>query len=126
MAKKIFTYRGKTLEELKQMDMQQLSNLLPSRQRRKITRGFSDQEKKFIEKITLKDNVKTHLRDMLVLPVMVGKTIKIHNGQKYEAVTIQPESIGNYFGELSLSRKRTLHSNPGVGATKSSAHTSAR
>ena len=126
MAKKIFTYRGKTLEELKELSIDELANLLPSRQRRKIKRGFSEEEKNFVDKITTKNNVKTQLRDMLVLPVMVGKVVKIHNGQKYESIEIQAESIGCYLGELALTRKRILHSSPGVGATRSSAHTSAR
>jgi len=118
MAKKIFTYRGKTLEELQELSIKDLSELLPSRQRRKIKRGFSDGEKSFIEKIAKKNNVKTHLRNMIILPQMVGKTILIHTGKEFQAVTIQEESIGSYFGELALSRKKTGHSSPGVGATK--------
>ena len=126
MAKKIFTYRGKTLEELKELKLDELAKLLPSRQRRKIIRGFSDEEKNFLEKIKTKNNVKTHLRDMIVLPEMVGKTVKIHSGQKFEPVELQAETIGHYFGELVLTRKRVTHGNPGVGATRSSAHTSTR
>ena len=122
---KIFTYRGKTLEELQAMSMKDLAEILPSRQRRKIKR-LADTDKKLIEKIQAKNNVKTHSRDMIVLPSMVGKTIKIHSGKDFQAVTIQPESIGMYFGELVLTRKRLAHSNPGVGATKSSSNASVR
>ncbi len=126
MAKKIFTYRGKTLEELKALSIKDLSELLPSRQRRKLKRGLSDVEKKFIEDMKVGDNVKTHLRDMIVLPSMVGKTIKIHTGKEFQSVIIQEESIGCYLGELALSRRKVQHSSPGVGSTKSSSNVSVK
>lgn len=120
MAKKEFTYRGKKLEELQAMSLKELSVLMPARQRRKLRRGLSEEEKHFIEKLDKKGTVKTHLRDMIILPNMVGKTIMIHTGKEYPAIIIQPEAIGHYLGELSLSRKRVGHSSPGVGATNSS------
>lgn len=126
MAKKIFTYRGKTLEELQALPIKELAELLPSRARRKLKRGLSDNEKKLVEDVKKKNNVKTHLREMIVLPSMVGKTIKIHSGKEYQAILIQEESIGLYLGELALTRRRILHSAPGVGATKSSAGASVR
>ena len=124
MAKKIFTYRGKTLEELQTMTLKELALLLPARQRRKLNRGLSDEEKKLVLKLTKKDRVKTHLRDMIILPSMVGKTIMIHTGKDFQPIEIQQEAIGHYLGELSLSRKRVGHSSPGVGATNSSKATS--
>ncbi|MCF7866510.1 30S ribosomal protein S19 [Candidatus Woesearchaeota archaeon] len=126
MAKKIFTYKGKKLEELQTLSIKELADLFPARQRRKIKRGFSDQEKLFIEKVSKKDNVKTQLRDMIVLPNMVGKTIKVHTGKEFSPVEIQPEMIGHYLGELILTRRKVGHSSPGVGATKSSGSVSVR
>ena len=123
MAKKIFTYRGKNIEELKAMSMNDFAELLPSRQRRKMKRGFSDKEKLFVQKIQRKDNVKTHLRSMIILPMMIGKTLRIHVGNNYVPIQIQEEMIGCYIGELALTRKRTAHTAPGVGATRSSAGT---
>jgi small subunit ribosomal protein S19 len=117
MAKKTFIYRGKTLEELNRLPLSELAKLLPSRQRRKLIHGLSDNEKKLVEKLKKKDNVKTQLRDMIVLPQMIGKTIKIHSGNSYVAVLIQDEALGCRLGELVLSRKKVQHSNPGVGAT---------
>lgn len=119
MAKKEFMYRGKTLDELKLMSNSEIAELLPSRQRRKIKRGFSNEEKKFIEKIKKKNNVKTHLRSMIVLPSMIGKTVKIHTGKEFIPITLQEETLGMYLGELALTRKRTAHSAPGIGATAS-------
>ena len=125
MAKE-FIYRGKSIEELKQLSLSELSDLLPARQRRKIKRGFSEDEKKLLEKIAKKDNVKTHLRDMIILPAMIGKTILVHNGKDFEAVRVQEEMIGHYLGEFSLTRKRSSHSAPGVGATRSSSAATSR
>lgn len=121
-----FKYRGKTLEELQGMTHKELAELLPSKQRRKIQRGFTDDEKNLIEKLREKDNVKTHLRSMIVLPEWVGKTISIHKGNSFKAIEIQPEMIGHYLGELNLSRKRIDHSAPGIGATRSTANISVR
>ena len=126
MAKKTFTYRGKTLEELQVISLNELAALLPSRQRRKIKRGFSDDEKKLVEDLKKKSTAKTHLRNMIVLPSMVGKTIRIHTGKDYQAIIIQNEMIGFYLGELALTRRRVAHNSPGVGATKSSGNVSVR
>ena len=126
MVKKVFKYKGKTLEELNAMSHEEVARILPSRQRRKIRRGFSEEEKHLLEKLKQKGSAKTHLRDMIVLPEMVGKTIKIHNGQKYQDVIIPQEAIGYYLGELAQTRKRLAHGSAGVGATRSSASVSVR
>lgn len=126
MARKVFTYKGKTLEELEKLSLKELAALMPSRQRRKISRGLSDNEKALIEKLKKKDHVKTHLRDMIVLPSMVGKIVRIHNGKTYEAITIPQEAIGYYLGELTLTRKKVAHTSPGIGATKSSSNVSVK
>jgi small subunit ribosomal protein S19 len=124
MAKKIWTYRGKTLEELQRMSLSELSEILPSRQRRTIKRGFDDGKKKIIAKLQKVDSIETHVRDMVVLPQFVGKTIKIHNGKEFVPVIVQEDMIGCFFGELSQTRKKVQHSSPGVGASKSSANAS--
>ncbi|GIU69304.1 MAG: 30S ribosomal protein S19 [Candidatus Woesearchaeota archaeon] len=124
MAKKVFTYRGKTLSELQSMSLKELAEILPSRQRRSIERGFDDVKKKIIEKLKKRDSIKTHSRDMIVLPNFVGKTIYVHNGKSFEPVKIQEDMIGMFFGELVLTRKRVQHNSPGVGASKSSANQS--
>jgi len=126
MAKKEFSYRGKSLEELKKLSEKELIQIMPARQRRKLKRGLSDNEKKFVEKLKKRDNVKTHLRDMILLPFMVGKTIRIHSGREYQAVIILPEMIGHYLGEFALTRRKVTHNAPGIGATKSSANLSVK
>lgn len=127
MAKKEFSYRGKSLEELQAMGLKELTELLPARARRKIKRGFTDSEKTLLKNLrTSNKAVKTHCRSMIILPEMVNKTIKIHSGKAFEEVVIQPEMIGHYLGEFSQTRKRVAHSSPGVGATRSSSNVSVK
>lgn len=127
MAIKEFTFHGKTLEEIKKMDLKEFARLIPSRKRRSILRGFTDQQKRFYDKVKKfkaeksTKRIKTHLRDVIVLPEMVDLTIGIHNGKEFVSVKIIPEMLGSYLGELVMTRKRVAHSAPGVGATRSSA-----
>lgn len=114
MALKIFKYRGKTLEELQALSHDEFALLLPTRQRRSYKRGLSDEKKKLIDKVQKKDRVKTHLRDMIIFPFMVGKTILVHNGKEYVGVTITQEMIGHFLGEFALTRKKAAHTSMGV------------
>lgn len=127
MAKKQFTFRGKTLEELQAMGHEEFLQHLDSRKRRSLQKDMREAHKRFFEKLQKKgDNVRTHCRDIVVLPSMVGKTIRLHRGKEFEQIKIQAEMIGHYLGEFSFPRKRVNHSNPGVGATKSSANVSVK
>lgn len=127
MVKKEFSYRGKTLEDLQEMGLKELAALFPAAARRKIKRGFTEQEKILLNNLrTSKKPVKTHCRTLLILPEMVDKTIKVYNGKLFEDVIVRPEMIGHYLGEFSLTRKRVAHSSPGVGATRSSSNVSVK
>jgi len=126
MAKKLFSYRGKTLEDLQAMPLKELAEMLPSRQRRSIKRGFSDDKKRIIAKLSKLSSIETHVRDMIVLPQFVGKTIKIHDGKTFQPIIIQEEMIGLFFGELAMTRRKVQHNAPGVGATKSSSNVSVK
>ncbi len=122
MALKEFKYRGKTLEELQSLSIKDLALLLPSRERRKIKRGFTDAEKAFLEKLQSKSKkIETHCRDMVVLPSMVGRLISIHAGKEFKDIEVTAEMIGHRLGEFALTRSRVSHNAPGIGATKSSA-----
>ncbi|MGZ4857556.1 MAG: 30S ribosomal protein S19 [Methanobacteriaceae archaeon] len=130
MARKEFKYRGYTLEELQQMPLDNVIQLFPSRQRRSLKKGFLPRQKKVLEKIRkLKKEeqkggrpqiIKTHCRDMIVLPEMVGMTFGVYNGKQFIEVQIQPEMIGCYFGEFAVTRQKVQHGDPGMGATRSS------
>ncbi|MEM5778523.1 MAG: 30S ribosomal protein S19 [Candidatus Aenigmatarchaeota archaeon] len=118
---KVFTFHGKTLEELQKMSLEEFAKLLPSRQRRRLLRGFNEKEKKFLEKLRKSDKpVKTHLRDFVIIPEIVGKKVLVHNGNTWVGVDIKQEMLGHRLGEFALTRKKVVHSAPGVGATKSS------
>lgn len=127
MAKKEFLYHGKNIEELKALSLQEFSQLTPARLRRTIKRGFTEEQKIFLNKLKRsKRSFKTHCRDMVILPEMVGKTIDIHNGNKFVSILIEIEMLGHVLGELTLTRKRITHSSPGIGATRSSSALSVR
>ncbi len=127
MALREFKYRGKTLEELKNLSIEEFSKIIPSRQRRSITRGLDEQKKTLLKKIrNKKKNIKTHCRDFVILPEMVGMTIKVHNGKDFVPVIIQEEMIGRFLGEFSLTRGKISHSAPGVGATRSTSSLSVK
>ncbi len=117
-----FSFRGRDMEELREMSLEQFAELLNSRGRRKIKRGLRQNEKKLLDDIEENDSVKTHERAMIVVPEMVGKTVHIYNGQDFIPVEIEPEMLGHYLGELARTRKEVEHSAPGLGATRSSQH----
>lgn len=122
-----FTYRGHTIEELQAMDLDEVADLLPARKRRSIERGLSVEKEKLLAKArekgneeTANDPIRTHLRDMPVLPEFVGKTFAVHTGQEFERVRIEPEMLGHYLGEFQLTRTSVEHGQAGIGATRSS------
>ncbi|MEM4576798.1 MAG: 30S ribosomal protein S19 [Candidatus Nezhaarchaeales archaeon] len=120
-----FTYRGYTLEQLLEMPMDEFIKLLPARQRRSLARGFNDEKKKLLEKIRelktgKKSIVRTHIRDMIILPEMVGVTVHVYNGKEFIPVTITEEMIGHYLGEFAITCKKVEHGEPGLRATRSS------
>jgi small subunit ribosomal protein S19 len=121
--KKEFLFHGKTIEELQKLSVEELLPMLPSRSRRTLKRGLSKDENKLMEdvkKAKQGDLIKTHCRNMIVLPSFVGFNILVHNGKDFERVNIQPQMIGHYLGEFALTRKKVKHTGPGVGATRGS------
>ena len=119
---KNFQYRGRSVDELKAMSMDEFINLLPSRMRRSLRRGLSNEQKIILERLR-SDNgkpIKTHARDMVVLPEMVGKIILVHSGQEFVEVRINEKMLGHYLGEFVITNKLVRHGKPGIGASRSS------
>lgn len=131
MAKEL-TYRGKTAEELQKMSLKEFAELLSARQRRSVTRGFTDLQKRLLAKIKkvregkYKKPIKTHCRNIVVVPEMLGLTIHVHKGKEYMPVEITVDKLGHYLGEFRMTRTNVKHSAPGVGATRSSAAASVK
>ena len=125
--KKEFTYRGKTIEELKNLEVREFAQFLPSRQRRTVLRNFQEIEN-FISraknKIEKGKAVKTHKRDIVIVPGFVGMQIGVYSGKEFIPVEIIGEMLGHKFGEFAPTRRRIQHGKAGVGATKGSKHKS--
>ncbi len=123
---KEFLYRGLSKEELDNTSLEKLFQLFNSRQRRSLTRGITDGKRKLIEEMKsakagkLKTPIKTHLRDLIVLPYMVGVTVHVFSGKEFVPLTIRTEMVGHYLGEYVITNKRVNHGAPGVGASRSS------
>jgi small subunit ribosomal protein S19 len=127
--------RGYSLEKVKQMSVDEFAKLLTSRERRHLKRGLTDQEKKFLENVKKKPDKfhKTHLRNMIILPQMLGAKVGVYiggakaeegqqakEGSKWTSLIITPDMLGHRLGEFSITTKHVKHNAPGLGATRGS------
>ena len=122
---KEFTYRGLSNKELESLSLENLLKLFPARARRSLTRGINDSKRKLIDEIKASKTgknitIKTHLRDLIILPYMIGATVNLFSGKEFVSVNITSEMIGHYIGEYVITNKRVTHGAPGVGASRSS------
>ncbi|MGB9806900.1 MAG: 30S ribosomal protein S19 [Thermoproteota archaeon] len=124
------TYRGFSLEQLLAMTPDELVRVLPSGARRSLKRGLHPETRKLLMKIRKARQImlstgqqpviKTHRRELVILPEMVGMTINVHNGKEFVPVKISIEMIGHRLGEFAITNKKVVHGKPGVGASRSS------
>ncbi len=118
---KEFMFKGLSLEELQKMTLEEVIKILPSRSRRSLLREKNYEQNLVYQKLENDDeDLKTHVRDVIILPRAVGKVVEVYNGNSYVKFEIKPEMIGHYLGEFAMTRKEVKHSGPGVGATRSS------
>ena len=126
---KEFSYRGHNLNSLTGLSMDEFITMLPSRQRRSLQRGLTPEQRILLEKLRAAKeakkegkevNIKTHVRDLIILPEMVGAKIAVHNGKDFVAMEITPGMIGHYLGEFAITNKPVRHGTPGIGASRSS------
>lgn len=125
-----YTYRGVDLDQLLDMTTDELVELFPCRARRRFQRGLKRKCHTFIKKLRKAkkeaaggekpEPVRTHLRNMIIIPEMIGSVIGVYNGKTFNQVEIKPDMIGHYLGEFSISYKPVKHGKPGIGATHSS------
>jgi small subunit ribosomal protein S19 len=129
LKKKELTYRGKSIEELKQMDIREFANLLKANEKRTALKQ-SDELQRFVldcnQKITKNKQIKTHLRNLVIVPKMVGMRIQIYNGKEFVPIEITIEMLGHRLGEFSVTRSKVKHGAAGIGATRSSASASVK
>ena len=129
MAKEILFY-GKNIEELRKLPLQEFARLLKSRSRRSLLRRMEEVQK-FLQRVDKKvkkgkTTIKTHERDMIITPQLVGLTLAIHNGKEFVPVKVTENMLGHFFGEFAMTRKRVTHGSAGIGATRSSTAITAR
>ena len=126
---KEFSYRGHSLNSITGMSMDEFINMLPSRQRRSLQRGLTPEQRILLEKLRAAKeaqkqgkevSLKTHVRDLIILPEMVGAKIAVHNGKEFVAIDIKPEMIGHHLGEFAITNKPVRHGTPGIVASRSS------
>eukprot|EP01005_Ploeotia_sp_CARIB1_P001841 NODE_746_length_631_cov_292.960317_g737_i0.p1 GENE.NODE_746_length_631_cov_292.960317_g737_i0~~NODE_746_length_631_cov_292.960317_g737_i0.p1 ORF type:complete len:180 (-),score=39.69 NODE_746_length_631_cov_292.960317_g737_i0:90-560(-) len=127
---KKFHYRGIELEALLDLSNEELARLVPARARRRFQRGLKRKPMALIKKLRKAKKglevgekpacVKTHLRNMIIVPEMIGSIVGVHNGKQFNSVEIKGEMVGYYLGEFSMTYKPVRHGKAGIGATKSS------
>jgi small subunit ribosomal protein S19 len=125
-----FKFKGYSPEQLQSLSVESLLPLLNSRQRRSLDKRvgmyMNDQKRKLREEIKLlregklKGQLKTHVRDMIILPDMIGLSMSVHNGKEFSPINIRAEMVGHYVGEYAITNKRVQHGSPGVGSSRSS------
>ena len=125
-----FRFRGYNQDQLKSISIEALLPLLNARQRRSLNKRvgkyMNGQKRKLREEIKLALNgklnnkLKTHVRDMIILPDMIGLSISVHSGKEFYEVAVKPEMVGHYLGEYAITNKRVQHGSPGVGSSRSS------
>lgn len=123
---KSFSYKGVELEKLLSMSTEDFAKLCGARIRRKFSRGLDSKPMGLIKKMrkaklaAAKSGkpvlVKTHLRNMIVVPEMIGSLVGIYNGKVFNTVEIKPEMVGHYLGEFSITYNPVQH---GKAATDS-------
>ncbi|MFH1779984.1 MAG: ribosomal protein S19 family protein [Candidatus Micrarchaeota archaeon] len=119
MARK-FNYKGLTEEELKNLSLEEFIKLIPTSAKRTLKR-MSYQVKSFLKNYRKnKGTYKTHTRQMVIIPEMLGDTIKVYGGKDWVDVKIVPEMLGKRLGDYTITIKSVKHSGPGVGATRGS------
>ena len=122
---KKFSYRGVDLDNLLKVNNERLLEMLPARQRRRfINRGMQRKEIALLKKLRKAKRecpehekpqpVKTHLRNMIIIPEMIGSMVQVYNGITFNTVDVKPEMVGHYLGEFSITYKPVRHGRAGL------------
>ncbi|KDN53236.1 40S ribosomal protein S15 [Tilletiaria anomala UBC 951] len=122
-----FSYRGIELDKLLDLSNEDFMGIVHARARRRFQRGLKRKPMGLIKKLRKAKKeaapnekpaiVKTHLRNMLVVPEMIGSVIGVYNGKSFVTVEIKPEMCAHYLGEFAITYSPCVHNRPGLGAT---------
>ena len=127
---KRLTFKGLELEQLNEMKDDQLFELFDARARRKMRRshGLKGPYRKLVEKVAATTVgiipgekpkvIKTHLRNALIMPQMIGGVVGVYNGKEFKEVEIKFDMIGRYLAEYSITYKPTLRKAVFMGNVK--------
>eukprot|EP00448_Togula_jolla_P001036 CAMPEP_0170610080 /NCGR_PEP_ID=MMETSP0224-20130122/22463_1 /TAXON_ID=285029 /ORGANISM="Togula jolla, Strain CCCM 725" /LENGTH=144 /DNA_ID=CAMNT_0010935421 /DNA_START=69 /DNA_END=503 /DNA_ORIENTATION=- len=120
-----FSYRGVDLDKLVDMSNQDLMELFRARQRRKFSRGIKRAPITLLKKLRKAkretaygekpEAVKTHLRNMVIVPEMIGSVVGVYSGKQFINVEVKPDMIGHYLAEFSITYKPIRHGRGGSG-----------
>jgi small subunit ribosomal protein S19 len=121
-----YLYKGIPESKLVGLSLDDFKKIVPSRIKRSLERGPTPSQKRFMEKVKrvkekgITKPLRTHCRNIMIVPEMVGLTIMIYSGKEFIPVEMTAEKLGHYLGEFTLTRKKITHNAPGIGATRSS------
>lgn len=110
------------------MKNEEFAQLCGARVRRRFSRGLGSKPMGLIKKLraaklAAEENekpaiVKTHLRNMIVVPEMIGSVVGVYNGKVFNTVEIKPEMVGHYLGEFSISYTPVRHGRAGNASAR--------
>lgn len=129
-------YRGVEIDKLLEMNTENIVALFKSGQRRRFAHGIHPKYDRLIKKLktAVKNTphgekpkaVKTHLRNAIIMPEMVGSIAEVYSGKYWTPVEIKADMVGQYLGEYSMTYKPIKHGKVGHGATRGSKFVSLR
>ncbi|KAI3405049.1 RPS15 [Candida oxycetoniae] len=125
---KQFSFKGVDLKDLVEMPTEEFTKLCGARVRRRFSRGLDAKPMGLIKKLraaraATEPNekpvvVKTHLRNMIVVPEMIGSVVGVYNGKVFNTVEIKPEMVGHYLGEFSITYTPVRHGRAGNASSR--------
>ncbi|AET38343.1 40S ribosomal protein uS19 Ecym_2631 [Eremothecium cymbalariae DBVPG len=125
---KTYSYKGVSLEKMLEMPTEEFVKLAPARVRRRFARGLSSKPAGLMKKLRAAklatpvnekpSVVRTHLRNMIIVPEMIGSVVGVYNGKVFNQVEIKPEMVGHYLGEFSITYTPVRHGRAGATTSR--------
>merc|ERR1719471_478163 len=115
-------WRGMDTQKLLEMTPTQLRNKMVARHRRALKNGRQPSHQRFLKRCrralkefknepgTKPKPVLTHLRNMIIVPEMIGNIVGVHNGKQFLAVEVKAPMVGTFLGEYAMTYKYVVHS----------------